>query len=55
MDPTTKISSFQEHSCGILSSFKIMITINNTSAYFVLIAADSNVEITEDRATVFLK
>ena len=30
----------KEHSCAILSSFKIMIIFNNKSADFVLISAD---------------
>ena len=35
-----KVRSFLEHSCAILSSFKIVIIFNNTSADFVLISAD---------------
>ena len=34
-----KVRSFQEHICTILSSFKIVITFNNTSADFVVISA----------------
>ena len=37
---STKVRLFQEHSCAILSSFKIMIIFKNTSADFVLISAD---------------
>ena len=37
---TCKVRSFLEHSCAILSSFKIVIIFNNTSADFVLISAD---------------
>ena len=36
----SKVRPYQEHSCAILSSFKIMIIFNNTSADFVLISAD---------------
>ena len=35
-----KVCSFLEHSCAILSSFKIVIIFNNTSPGFVLISAD---------------
>ena len=35
-----KVRSFLEHSFAILSSFKIVIIFNNTSADFVLISAD---------------
>ena len=36
----TKVPPFLEHSYAILSSFKIVIIYNNTSADFVLISAD---------------
>ena len=36
----TKVRSFLEHSCAIISSFKIVIIFKNTSAHFVLISAD---------------
>ena len=42
MNLLCKVRSFQEHSCAILNSLKIMIIFNN-------------VEWTEDRATVFSK
>ena len=55
-----KVRSFLEHSFAILSSFKIVIIFNNTSADLVLISADvsiiendHNFERSEDRATVF--
>ena len=35
-----KVRPFHEHSCTILSSFKIVIIFNNTPADFVLISAD---------------
>ena len=35
-----KVRSFLEHSCAILTSFKIVIIFNNTSTDFVLISAD---------------
>ena len=35
-----KVRQFQENRCVILSSFKIMIIFNNTSADFVSISAD---------------
>ena len=35
-----KVRSFLEHSCPILSPFKIVINFNNTSSDFVLISAD---------------
>ena len=35
-----EVRSFLEHSYAILSSIKIMIIFNNTSADFVLISAD---------------
>ena len=58
-----QVHPFLEHSCAILSSFKIVIISNNTSADFVLISANviiqcyienyHNFETTKDRATVF--
>ena len=35
------MKTFLEHSCAILSSFKIVIIFNNTSADSVLISADA--------------
>ena len=35
-----KVCLFLEHSCAILSSFKIVIIFNNTSADLVLISSD---------------
>ena len=55
----TKVRSFKEHSCAILSSFKIMIIFNNKSAEIKTKSADlllqnyHNFERTEDCATVF--
>ena len=41
MDVTsTKVRLFLDRSCAILSSFKIVVIFNNTSADFVLISAD---------------
>ena len=40
MNPTTEVRLFQEHSCAILSSFKIMIISNNTSAEIKTKSAD---------------
>ena len=37
---TYKVRPFLEHSCAILSSFKIVVIFNMTSADFVLISAD---------------
>ena len=37
---TSKVSLFLDRSCAILSSFKIVVIFNNTSADFVLISAD---------------
>ena len=57
----TKVRSFLENSCSILSFFKLVMIFNNTSADLVLISVDvfienyHNFERTEDRATVFLK
>ena len=58
----SKVRSFWEHSFVVLSSIRIMIIFNNTSADFVLISADvllkiiiCNFDKTEDRATVFRK
>ena len=36
----TKVRSFLENSCSILSFFKLVMIFNNTSADFVLISAD---------------
>ena len=36
----TKARSFQDDSCAILSSLKIMIIFNDTSADFALMSAD---------------
>ena len=36
----TKVRSFLEHSCAILSSFKIVIIFNNTSAEIKTKSAD---------------
>ena len=41
-----KVRSFFEHSCAILSSFKIVVIFNNTSADFVLISADALLKMT---------
>ena len=35
-----KVRLFLDRSCAILSSFKIVVIFNNTSADFVLISAD---------------
>ena len=35
-----KVHLFLDHSCAIVSSFKIVVIFNNTSADFVLISAD---------------
>ena len=35
-----KVCSLLEHTCAILSSFKILVIFKNTSADFVLISAD---------------
>ena len=42
MNVQHKVRSFLEHSRAILSSFKIVVIFNNTSADFVLISADVN-------------
>ena len=36
-----KVRSFLEHSCAILSFFKIVVIFNSTSADFVLISANA--------------
>ena len=52
-----KVRSFSEHICAILSSLKIMIIFNNTSAEIktksTIIENDHNFEKTEERANVF--
>ena len=49
-----KVRFFLDRCCAILSSFKIVVIFNNTSADFVwYIKNDHNFERTEDRATVF--
>jgi hypothetical protein len=53
----TKVHLFQEHSCGILISFKVMILFNNTSADFVLISPEvllKMIIILKERATKYL-
>ena len=51
----TKVRSFLENSCSILSFFKLVMIFNNTSADIVLISQfenDHNFERTEDPETV---
>ena len=42
----TKVCLFLEHSCTIVSSFKIVVIFNDTSADFVLSSADVILKIT---------
>ena len=54
---SSKVRSFLEHSCAILSSFKIVVIFNITSAEikisWCIIENDHNFERTEDLTTVF--
>ena len=54
----TKVRPFLKHNCSILSSFKIVVIFNLTSAEIKTKSADENdhnFERSDDRATVFLK
>jgi hypothetical protein len=41
-----KVRFFLDHCCAILSSFKILVIFNNTSADFVWISADGILKMT---------